>query len=79
MAALAGVVVALAGAPTAAAYPGCYYSYRGCYLVPGWYDGYYWGGGPWYGWGGGYGPVAPNIGCIVPYETGMCGPNPLDP
>lgn len=59
-------------APPAAAYPSCYYSYSGCYLHPGWYDGYYWGGGRWWGWQG-YGPNMPMPGCPLPYETGACG------
>lgn len=68
----AASVAVIATAAPASAYPGCYYGYGGCYLVPGWYDGRYWGGGPWWGWNG-YGPVAPPIGCPVPYVNGICG------
>ena len=70
--AVALVVGAVFTAAPAHAYPGCYWAYQGCYLVPGWYDGYYWGGGPWYGWNG-YGPNPPFVGCPVPYVDGRCG------
>lgn len=64
---------AVATAPSASAYPGCYYSYGGCYLVPGWYGGRYWVGGPWYGWGSTTDRVMSGVnGCPVAWVDGRC-------